>query len=734
MQRKYFLFLFFLLSSSILHSQNLNCSSDEFNLLLKEKNLTSIEEENYQKTLYNYLTNSNTNARTSDVPLIVPVVVHVIHQNGPENLSDEQIINQINALNNYFGNSGAYYNPAGVDVGIQFCLASVDPYGNPTSGITRNVSPYAVVDLISNPLNDINMKNVNRWNPYRYLNIWIVKDVLGFSNAYSTLPISIGSVSDGIVIVASTNYGNNSLFSHEAGHYLGLNHHFVTGNCVNFNCLLDGDNICDTPPELPNSFDCTISTCATDANDTLGLSPFTSDVPDKSTLMTAKANCDFVFTQGQADRMLASLTQIRTLLLSSNGCGANNVGTIPIASFEVEEFGCNATSVDYTGTAYEYLEWDVTNDGYFEHQQDSFGFLPTQTELYTIVVRAFGSAGADIDTQIVYIYARPTTIYPLQSTTGGIVPSGVCQGSTVTFTAVPGMASYLWSNGDTTQSTTYVADSSFFMTLTCIDTTGYVWQRCPNPTVFYNIVEAPSVPVIYSVTGDSLCFSDTLAFTVDLQPNEHIVYWSVNGFFAFNPADTFYIYNPFTANNLASVVVSNSNFCNVSSNPTIFYTDPVIQQPYIPTIFDYTLYATGGSEWNHKFYFNGVEIPGTTPSSLYITIPGCYSVKSWKLFEDCATLSDTVCLVLVGNEEQKLKNTFSIYPSPTANNVDVLLNNSGINNEPTKIEVVDMLGKILSWQMLSQQEKKVTIDLSNFADGIYFIKVNYDSKKVVKKS
>ncbi|MBL0138211.1 MAG: hypothetical protein IPP86_06725 [Bacteroidetes bacterium] len=66
----------------------------------------------------------------------IPVVVHIIHNNGTENISDAVVAQGIRDLNEAFSNSGAYTQANGVDIGIQFCLAIQDPNGAFTTGIT----------------------------------------------------------------------------------------------------------------------------------------------------------------------------------------------------------------------------------------------------------------------------------------------------------------------------------------------------------------------------------------------------------------------------------------------------------------------------------------------------------------------------------------------------------------------------------------------------------------------
>ena len=69
------------------------------------------------------------NFERSGETLTFPVVVHIIHNNGPENIEDALVIDAIEFLNDAFSNNGYYQNELGVQTAIQFCLAAVDREG-----------------------------------------------------------------------------------------------------------------------------------------------------------------------------------------------------------------------------------------------------------------------------------------------------------------------------------------------------------------------------------------------------------------------------------------------------------------------------------------------------------------------------------------------------------------------------------------------------------------------------
>src|SRR6218665_3286290 len=81
----------------------------------------------------------------TDIEIIkIPVVVHVLYATEAYNISDEKIYSQIQVLNQDFRkrnadhtNTPAEFAHLVTDVGIEFELATTDPEGKPTTGITR---------------------------------------------------------------------------------------------------------------------------------------------------------------------------------------------------------------------------------------------------------------------------------------------------------------------------------------------------------------------------------------------------------------------------------------------------------------------------------------------------------------------------------------------------------------------------------------------------------------------
>lgn len=283
----------------------------------------------------------------------ISVVVHIIHNNGEENISDATVMQGIQDLNDAFSNTGDYFSEDGEDSHIRFCLAQQDPNGLPTTGINRMES--SLTNMVME-IDDITLKDLSRWDTEHYLNIWLVSEIystsMGNSVAgYAFLPYSHGMPEDGIVneakwFGANTNY--SKVHIHEAGHYLGLYHTFQSG-CINNDCTLDGDLVCDTPPDgsvASSLCGITQNTCNSDEDDTSNNNPFRSvqlgGLGDQNDMVEnymdySNQNCQNLFSAGQIDRMIAALNSERSSLLQSNGCISScGIGMASILGNEFE--------------------------------------------------------------------------------------------------------------------------------------------------------------------------------------------------------------------------------------------------------------------------------------------------------------------------------------------------------------------------------------------------------------
>lgn len=274
------------------------------------------------QSAYGVASSDESNTRTS---ITIPVVVHIVYNNDNENISDEQIASQLDALNRDFNRMNADFSKvpsvfssvAGISE-IHFVLAKVDPNGRATTGITRTKSSrllWTNDDKIKSAANG----GVTPWDSKSYLNIWVSNLAAGLVG-YSSAPGSPAD-KDGVVIrynafgtkgAVSAPYNVGRTAVHEIGHWLNLKHIWGEGQC-------GSDEVDDTPQQRSYSQGCPnfpkINTSCASANPNgemfMNFMDFSND------------DCMMMFTEGQIKRMRNLFVSggLRSSLLSTKALG-----------------------------------------------------------------------------------------------------------------------------------------------------------------------------------------------------------------------------------------------------------------------------------------------------------------------------------------------------------------------------------------------------------------------------
>lgn len=201
---------------------------------------------------------SRTSTLSPSYQFTVPVVFHILHTNGTENISDALCVSALAQVNKDYARDNAdtnlidpYFKPMYVNSNLHFELAKKDPYGNCTNGIVHHYDPNTNWgrDLYAYVYSTYGTYN---WAPSKYLNIYIVKQIG---------QVSSGGITVGYTYIPGTspNYGSDAIvyrhdflsgldarsLSHEIGHWFGLSHTFGDTNNPGVDCGDDG--IDDTP-------------------------------------------------------------------------------------------------------------------------------------------------------------------------------------------------------------------------------------------------------------------------------------------------------------------------------------------------------------------------------------------------------------------------------------------------------------------------------------------------------
>lgn len=251
---------------------------------------------------------SNTPSSAYDPTTIyeIPVVVHVImNSSGSGALSNQDIIDQIARLNEDY--SGATLG-MGSDSGIRFRLATSDPAGAATNGITRSTDDTWFQDQGNYPA-------ALAWDTSRYLNLYTLSPMFGALGYVPDIPQGglVGTPEDRVVMsfMAINNPMFEMVVAHEVGHYLGLYHTFGMGNsCANANCNDEGDLMCDTNPHRTPTQSCGG-----------GASSCGSPEPDHNYMNYLSVSCMYEFTPEQIQRMRCTLENWRPTLARAGTLG-----------------------------------------------------------------------------------------------------------------------------------------------------------------------------------------------------------------------------------------------------------------------------------------------------------------------------------------------------------------------------------------------------------------------------
>ena len=261
--------------------------------------------------------------RSAAVARVAPykftVVVHVVHNpaSPAEKISVAQVNSQIAVLNRDFratnpdkSKTPAVFSGLVADPMIEFVLATKDPAGHATNGITYTETHETSFSDRGNPVKFKSKGGISAWNTKKYLNIWVCtlsESLLGYAQ-FPGGPVK----TDGVVIL-NTGFGTNGSAAapfnlgrsatHEIGHFLNLRHIWGdTPDCSGSDLVADTPNAEDSnfgKPTFPHV------SCSNGPNGDMFMN-YMDYVDDDSM---------FMFTPGQVARMHTTLDGPRKSLV-----------------------------------------------------------------------------------------------------------------------------------------------------------------------------------------------------------------------------------------------------------------------------------------------------------------------------------------------------------------------------------------------------------------------------------
>ena len=300
-----------------LNAQQRNCPSHEILLEQQQQDPKRTEKlRQIEEHTRNFI--NNPQQRDVDGIITIPIVVHVVYANATQNISDAQIQSQVTVLNDDFRRlnsdaDGTWSQAA--DTEIEFCLATVDPSGNPTNGITRtstNVNGFGTNDAVK----FTSSGGIDAWATSDYLNIWVCNiggGILGYAQFPGGNPATDGVVNGyqyfGTTGTATAPFNLGRTMTHEVGHYLNLRHIWGDGNCN------ADDFVTDTPTSDAPNYGCASSHVSCSSLDMV-----------QNYMDYSDDGCMNIYTLGQKNRMRAIFDTggARVSLLNSPACGGTS--------------------------------------------------------------------------------------------------------------------------------------------------------------------------------------------------------------------------------------------------------------------------------------------------------------------------------------------------------------------------------------------------------------------------
>lgn len=283
--------------------------------------------------------------KTTATSYDVPIVVHIIHDYGTEFVSDDQIFDAVDYWSVVFNaqntDTADVINPFKPYVGnpqMRLRLATKDPSGNPTKGITRRQSYLTIQGS--------DQAKMDYWPQNKYINVWFVNKFDASHSgaaAYAYYPSAGATMPwyDGVISMAAY-MATDKTIPHELGHVMNLQHTWGNTNDPEVAC---GDDLVDDTPPTKGHTSCGTAALY-DTTCSKGYVKGSINYPDTNNTQNIMeyAYCSKMFTKGQATRMQAALTNstasrnnlYTTTNLTATGAIQARPDLKPIPEFSVE--------------------------------------------------------------------------------------------------------------------------------------------------------------------------------------------------------------------------------------------------------------------------------------------------------------------------------------------------------------------------------------------------------------
>lgn len=630
----------------------------------------------------------------------IPVVFHVLHNNGIENITDEQIFDALTILNRDYrllnadaNNVQSEFAGMPTDIEVEFLLATKAPNGACFKGITRTMNAISYdgsdggnqVDAIVAG-NDVFQGN---WAGNKYLNIFICGDI-GGAAGYTTKPSgwSANQMTNGIWVkhnyvgsIGTSSTGTSRTLTHELGHWLNLDHTWGgNNNPGNTTSCTTDDNVQDTPNCIG------VTACLLNSNTCSSDNAYWGGVNMKDNVENYMdySYCSKMFTQGQKTRMrtaLQSNTTGRANVISSTNLTAVGAGITPYlckADFTTDRTTiCVGDAISFEDDSYNAAtgwNWSFNGGQPATSTAQNVTVTYNQPGLYSVSLTATDGATNDseVKTNYIRVLPAPTTIPFWEGFEG--------------YSSLNNLVNWEILNQENNNA------------FTIENTTGYSGSQCAKLVNFgqapSNVDELISSPMDLSVIPQTGAV--TLSFRYSYRKKTSADYEYLKVFITGDCGDTWVQRKTLGGNQLSTLTATSS-------------WKPTSQADWVTV--HVTNVTSNYFSQNFKFKF---RFEGEGGNNFYLDDINLYAGSS----------SNEIVLGI--NEFNESINDISLYPNPTDGELNVSF--SASKNKDIQFQVLDITGKIIQNNVVNavQGSNLVLLDTQIFAAGSYFLKIMSD--------
>ena len=633
----------------------------------------------------------------------IPVVFHVLHNNGIENITHEQILSGLANLNRDFRlqNLDAStvqqdFQGMPADVEVEFVLATKAPDGSCFNGVTRTFSILSYQgDDGSSQVNEIISNNnvyQGQWPGNKYLNIFVCGSI-GGAAGYTYYPSgnTATSMSNGIWLLhdylgsigtSSTSHGR--VLTHEVGHWLNLPHTWGSTNNPNIptNCDTD-DGVADTPNCIG------VQSCALNSNTCNSDDAYWGfNIHDNVENYMDYSYCSKMFTEGQK-------TRIRTALLSNN-TGRSNLwspANIIATGINGDLILCNADftsnrtticqgqSVEFLDVSYNLVTnrvWSFSGGNPSSSTISNPSVTYSQPGLYSVTLSASDGTTNDIETKTSYIRVLPSpTSLPFWE-------------GFEAYTSLANLPN--WEVYNLNNNNAFVLESN----------TAHSGIKCAKLVNFddapSNIDEIMSAPIDLSTIPSGGAVTLSFRYAYRKKMIEDFDYLKV--FITNNCGDTWVQRKTIGGNQLSNLATA-SSWAPSSSQDWVTVHMPNVTSNYFTADFRMRFRFEG--EGGNNFYLDDINLYAGAPSNT---------------------------LVLGVNDEASFSNPV-LYPNPSNEEVHVSYYSQDVDD--VNVSVLDLNGKVLQHYFIKSNsgQNMVVFDIQALAQGSYMVKLSSTKGQII---